>query len=404
MSDLEKIIIACIMQKPKLMSELVVSEEHFKNDICKIVIRLFKLQYSKIKTIDLTLLNFAELKINDNQKKQIVTFLIETMQNELVIIGNFYHYQEELFKNYISEKILIEVNNFQNKKITQEMLLDNIHKLENEHLITNNARLNSDEIYRKITEKGKNINFRFTRLSKACNIHEHDLVILSARPGIGKTAFALNLIEDLSSEYKCLYFNMEMSENQVFQRLVSINTGIPMKCYTDIQTDYQNQKIIEGCKTIAEKKIYCYSGTQTVKSIKHQIIQESKNEHVIAFVDYVGLVVGQSKLNSYERITEIVKELRQVSLDYNCTIFLVAQINRNSENTKDKRPKISDLKETGELEQSGTTVIMLHNENYYANINSEVDTIQVIIGKNRNGKTGVCELKYDKENQRFDNK
>lgn len=94
--------------------------------------------------------------------------------------------------------------------------------------------------------------------------------------------------------------------------------------------------------------------------------------------------------------------MRQISLDYDCTIFLVAQINRNSENTKDKRPKISDLKETGELEQSATTVLMLHNENYYKGIEMKVEEVEVIIGKNRNGQTGILTLEYNQQTQRFD--
>ena len=197
---------------------------------------------------------------------------------------------------------------------------------------------------------------------------------------------------------------MEMSEKQVYQRLVGINTNIDMKYYDTPQTEHQLNKIKEGCKNIAKKKIVCYTGSQTTKSIKQKIIKNSKEEHTLVFVDYVGLIRGDSKKSSYERTTEIVKELRQISLDYNCTIFLIAQINRNSEKDKDKRPKISDLKETGELEQSATTVIMLHNENYYKGINTDEEPIQMIIGKNRNGTTGITELIYNKTSQKFENK
>ena len=137
--------------------------------------------------------------------------------------------------------------------------------------------------------------------------------------------------------------------------------------------------------------------------INERIIEESKQGHTLAFIDYVGLIGSNDKGKSlYEKITSIVKELRQISLDYDCTIFLVAQINRNSENTKDKRPKISDLKETGELEQSATTVLMLHNENYYKGVEMEIEEIEVIIGKNRNGQTGILTLEYNQLNQRFD--
>lgn len=398
----EKLIISCLVQKPDLFKELIITEEHLSTDKAKLILKLFKVQYEQLKTIDMHLLDYSPIILSDSQKSDILTYLAEAL-DELVTFSNFAYYQEQVFKDYISRLILNEIKKFENKKITEEDLLNNIQDIGNKSLNVVENQKNEKEVYDLISSKNKNINFRFYNLSKASNIQEHDLVVISARPGIGKTGFALNLIENLSDAYKCLYFNMEMSEKQVYQRLVGINTNIDMKYYDTPQTEYQLNKIKEGCKNIAKKKIVCYTGSQTTKSIKQKIIKNSKEEHALVFVDYVGLIKGDSKKSSYERTTEIVKELRQISLDYNCTIFLIAQINRNSEKDKDKRPKISDLKETGELEQSATTVIMLHNENYYKGINTDEETIQMIIGKNRNGTTGVTELTYRKTSQRFEN-
>ena len=177
-------------------------------------------------------------------------------------------------------------------------------------------------------------------MSDAANIQEHDLVVVAARPGIGKTGFLLNLIEDLSNKYNCLLFNMEMNEKQVYQRLVSINTGISMGYLDKPQSDHQLNYIKKGCKELASKRIKVISAGQNISTIRRKIINESKQEHTIVFIDYVGLIGSTERGQSnYERVTSIVKELRQISLDYNCTIFLAAQINRNAENQKDKTPK-----------------------------------------------------------------
>ena len=161
--------------------------------------------------------------------------------------------------------------------------------------------------------------------------------------------------------------------------------------------------LLTGATEIASKNIKVISRSQTIASIRKRIIEESKNGHTLAFIDYAGLIGSNEKsISLYEKMTAIVKELRQISLDYNCTIFLAAQINRNSEKDKDKRPRISDLKDTGELEQSATTVLMLHNENYYKGIHSDIEEIEVIIGKNRNGQTGILTLEYNPKKQRFD--
>ncbi len=399
----EKLIISCLVQKPELFKELIITEEHLLTDKAKLILKLFKIQYDQLKTIDMHLLDYSPINLSDSQKSDILNYLVDAL-DELVTFSNFAYYQEQVFKDYISRLILNEIKKFENKKITEEDLLNNIQDIGNKSLNFVENQKTEKEVYDLISSKNKNINFRFSNLSKASNIQEHDLVVIAARPGIGKTGFALNLIENLSDNYKCLYFNMEMSEKQVYQRLVGINTNIDMKYYDTPQTEHQLNKIKEGCKNIAKKKIVCYTGSQTTKSIKQKIIKNSKEEHTLVFVDYVGLIRGDSKKSSYERTTEIVKELRQISLDYNCTIFLIAQINRNSEKDKDKRPKISDLKETGELEQSATTVIMLHNENYYKGINTDEEPIQMIIGKNRNGTTGITELIYNKTSQKFENK
>lgn len=401
--DNEKILISCLIQKPELFKELVITDEYLVTDKAKFILKLFKVQYEQIKTIDMNLLDYSTVNLSSDQKSKIIDYLIESL-DELVILSNFGYYQEQIFKNYISRLILSEIKKFENKKITEDELLNNIQVIGNKSLNTIENQKNEKEVYDLISSKNKSINFRFTNLSKASGIEEHDMVVIAARPGIGKSGFALNLIEDLADRYKCLYFNMEMSDKQVYRRLVGINTGIDIKYYDTPESDYQVEKIKIGCKNIAKKKIVCYTGSQTVKSIKQKIIKHSKEEHTLVFVDYVGLIRGDTKQSSYERTTEIVKELRQISLDYNCTIFLIAQINRNSEKDKDKRPKISDLKETGELEQSATTVIMLHNENYYNGINLDEEPIQMIIGKNRNGTTGITELIYNKTSQKFENK
>lgn len=397
----EQSIILCILLKPELVKELVVTDDHFSDIKNRLIIQAFKKCYEEYKTIDITLLtNFKELfknNIND-----IITYITELLDNS-VITANFQYYQEILHKEFISNKIIKDIKRFVSKDLSQEELVANIHKYEAIPFLTADNSKTMEEIYNLITSKNKLISFRFKKLSEAANIQEHDFVVIAARPGIGKTGFILNLMEDLSDNYKCILFNMEMSETQIYRRLVGITTKIPIKFHDSAISEYQQAALIEGVKKIANKKISVYTGSQTISSIRNRIIKSSKDKHTLVFIDYVGLIRSeQHNQSNYERVTEIVKELRQISLDYNCTIFLVAQINRNSEKEKDKRPKISDLKESGELEQSATTVLMLHNEDYYKSVNKEIEDIQIIIGKNRNGQTGTTSLEYNQFTQRFD--
>ena len=403
MYDLEEEVIGCLLVHPENISKLVISDECFKNNENRFIVKLIKQQYQDIRNIDLIALG-EKYKHLFNQKfnrEIIIKKMVNIMTNTFG--HNFDYYQELLFEKYVNDLILSVIDKFKNNQISQDELLTSIHKYEALSIKTSANKLTGEEVFKIINSKNKGINFRFEKLSKYANIQEHDLVVVAARPGIGKTGFVLNLMEDLSDRYNCILFNMEMSDKQVYQRLVGINTKIPIIYHDNPATDYQKEQLVKGSKAIANKNIKVISRSQTISSIRKRIIEESKQGHTLAFIDYVGLIGSNDKTKSlYEKTTAIVKELRQISLDYDCTIFLVAQINRNSENTKDKRPKISDLKETGELEQSATTVLMLHNENYYKGIEMKVEEIEVIIGKNRNGQTGILTLEYNQQTQRFD--
>lgn len=403
MLGIEEEILGSLILEPDNIAKLVISDEHFEDADNQFIFKLLKRQYSDDKTISLTGL-FEKYKHLFNQRFPQDRILSKVVKISTDAMGTDFEYnQEVLFEKYVNRLILGSIDKFKNSKITQDELLADIHKFEALTIKSSANKLTSNEIFKLINSKNKNIKFRFNKLAKYSNIQEHDLVIIAGRPGTGKTGFLLNLLEDLANDYNCILFSMEMADKQIYQRLVGINTKIPIEYHDNPATDYQKEMLLEGATEIASKNIKVISRSQTIASIRKRIIEESKNGHTLAFIDYAGLIGSNEKsISLYEKMTAIVKELRQISLDYNCTIFLAAQINRNSEKDKDKRPRISDLKDTGELEQSATTVLMLHNENYYKGIHSDIEEIEVIIGKNRNGQTGILTLEYNPKNQRFD--
>ena len=187
---------------------------------------------------------------------------------------------------------------------------------------------------------------------------------------------------------------MEMSESSVYKRLISIMTSVPMDMLATPQTDYQKKVIQEAIEELSKRKLKIISTGQTIQSIRREIINEQRDEHLIVFIDYVGLVGSTEKHKSlYELITSVVKELRSISMSYNCTIFLLAQINRSGE----ENPKLSDLKESGELEQSATQVIILDGKE----TNQDEQEIELTLAKHREGKKAKLKLIYNRPNQRF---
>jgi len=402
--ELEKEFLGIGLLNPNILRDVVISEECFLDDKNRFIFKMMMKQFHEYKTVDMQgmISNYSSLFIGKYEPSTMLLLMTECI--DLAVSDTKFNYlQKTLFKRYINQMLLKQINLFYNNKISQNEMLENIHRYEAMNLETKTNKKTGEEIFKMITSKNENINFRFKKLSEAANIQEKDLAIIAARPSIGKTAFILNLLEDLSNKYNCILFNLEMSEKQVYSRLVSINTKIDIKYQTKSKTEYQLNAIKKGCYNIAEKEHYVYSSSQTINSMKQTIINQAKKGHTLVFIDYVGLIGDNEKNKTlYELVTRNVKELRQVTLDYDCTIFLVAQLNREIEKEKKRLPRLSDLKESGELEQSGTTILMLHDENSENDGSKDEIEMNVIVAKNRNGKKVITKLNYNRLNQRFD--
>lgn len=401
MIEIEEQLLGNLLLKPDFMKQIVINEDYFLDIRNRFIFKIFKTQYQDSQTINILGIsqNYKHL-FNDSFKLNDFIPTVTLYMSQCMPYPNLDYLQQLMLSRYVEYRIMSSINSYKQEKISQEELLNDIHKYENLSIKTDDNRLSTNEIFDLINSKNKNIQFRFKKLSDVANIQEHDLVIIAARTGIGKSGFCLNLMEELSSKYNCLYFNMEMAEKQVYQRLVAINTEIAMKYHDNPETPYQAKAIMVGCENIAKKKIKVINQVPTVANIRRQIINESKIEHTIVFIDHVGLIKSVEKGSLYEKVTSIVKELRQITIDYDCTIFLVSQLSRNKE--EKKRPSISDLRDSGELEQSATTVIMLHDENQENNRSKKEIEMEIIIGKNRNGQLGITKLKYNKEIQKYD--
>lgn len=392
---IEKTIIGCIYTKPKLLEEIFIKEEYFTNPYNRTVFKVSLEFYQKNKKLDLILVYQEYQNYLTNSFIKFINEVTSMISTTTI----FNDYQEKLFEIYKNSLIVKYVDKFTKKEFNQEQLFEVLEKIKNMVSNKNYEFLSSEEIYHIITKQDKQIKFRLNTLSNLIKLTEHDFVVIGARPGVGKTGFALNLLEDISSNYKCLYFNMEMSEQQILRRLVSINSRVPMNNLINPETDYQSNLIRESVKNISNKNIKIFTGIQTTNSIKQSIIRESKQEHVVCFIDYIGLISGQNNKSQYERITYITKELRQISMNFDCTIIGLAQINRNGETVS--APMLKDLKDSGELEQSAVSVMLLHNENANKEIEKKIEELEVIVAKNRNGRTGIVKVEYNQFNQQI---
>lgn len=395
--DLENSIISCIIQKPKLIEELYISDEIFVNEINRTMIKFFKKEYEKYKSLDLMLM------INDISGDKNKNLLIEYCTQLAMLESSpsfFYEYQDKLVENYRNSKIKKEILSFTKDDTSNvEVLVEKINEINNEVIVEKKGNKLTPEMMKKIIRnKGKLLIFdRLGELNNKLKIKLNTVNVIGARPSEGKSALSLNMFCDLAKSYNCLYFNMEMTETEIYERMAAIESNVPVSDVVSPQTEYQSKLVDEGLNRIYNLHYEVINGSKSINAIRSKIIREQRYGHVVVFIDYIGYIVGKKGQSDRERIGEAVRELNNITKDYNCTIFIIAQINRNGSEV----PTMQDLKDTGELEQTADTIILIHDE--HKNINDSIKKILLLIPKCRGGKRNIkLVATFDKTKQKID--
>ena len=384
MNNYQDDLIGMFLVNPKLLDLTILQPEYFDKKHRDIFVAIKK-SYKENKTIILE---------DILTEKDIDVDLVVACSTGTATTAVFEQYQDYAVKEY-KKKILIATA----KKLQiNEIDIDEFYKQVNEYssLGTHTStRLTKELLIDSIAKHKKNIKFtRFSILEKKLNLKENDFVILAGSTGVGKSGIAINLMDDLSKNYPCLYFNFEMVENELYQRLISINSKYSQKIIESYETLPQKKLNIvnEAIENIAARKIDVINHSSTLSKLRSFIMSYKSDKHFIVFIDHVGLI-GMKGKSSYEKMTEIAKELRKISLDNNCTIIGLCQLNREA--TKNAtQPNLSMLRDSGELEQSASKVVFVWKvekngkENYY-----------LVIEKNRSGPKSIIPIEYNKDTQ-----
>lgn len=241
-----------------------------------------------------------------------------------------------------------------------------------------------------------------------------DFVVIAARPSVGKTALAMNIAEHASIELgeNVLVFSFEMMSENLINRIAASNAGISSR---DIQegsvSAEDNKKIVGAYKRVASAGLYVESDkTLDVFGVRSRALQlhsklKSKGGVNLVIIDYIQLIRGSNpKMPREQQIAEMSRTLKILADELACPVICLSQINRESEK-HDRRPRISDLRESGAIEQDASTVILLHRvppEDGYPNPIS--DDIELILAKVREGECSTVNSTFVKRYTRFENK
>ncbi len=236
-----------------------------------------------------------------------------------------------------------------------------------------------------------------------------DLVLIAARPSVGKTALGLNIALNVALKgYKVAVFSLEMSKVQLTQRLFSIVSEVNLQNIIsgEIQNDLQQINTAGGILKKLELYIDDTSGmTMTEIRSKTRRMKAEKGLDFI-MIDYIQLMEGDRRSeNRQQEIAGISRGLKGLAKELNIPILGLSQLSRDSEkrSTKDKKPQMSDIRESGAIEQDCDVVILLHRDDYYNEDSEKPNIIELNIAKHRNGPTGTVELFFKKELTAFKN-
>ncbi|PYI52406.1 replicative DNA helicase [Paenibacillus flagellatus] len=235
-----------------------------------------------------------------------------------------------------------------------------------------------------------------------------DLIIVAARPSVGKTAFSLNIAQNVGVRAKetVAIFSLEMGAAQLVQRMICAEANVDATRMRTGQLEGDDwEKLTMAIGTLSEANIYIDdSPSVTVADIRAKCrrLKQEKGLGMI-LIDYLQLIQGRGKAgdNRQQEVAEISRTLKQIARELNVPVIALSQLSRGVEQRQDKRPMMSDLRESGSIEQDADIVAFLYRDDYYDKESEKKNIIEIIIAKQRNGPVGTVELAFLKNYNKF---
>lgn len=235
-------------------------------------------------------------------------------------------------------------------------------------------------------------------------LKKSDMIILAARPSMGKTALALNIAKNVAmNKTPTLIFSLEMSKEQLAQRLLSSESRVNASRINHATlTSGEWKAVINAVSWIGNSPLYIDdTAGQSLSEIRMRARRLVREKEIgLIAIDYIQLIQGSREYlgNRVQEVSEISRGIKALARELNVPILALSQLSRSVEIRADKRPQLSDLRESGSLEQDADIVMFLYREEYYERDNAENQSLaEVIVAKNRNGATGSANLQFEKE-------
>lgn len=236
--------------------------------------------------------------------------------------------------------------------------------------------------------------------------HRGDFIVIASRPAMGKTSFALNIMRNLAivHEKPVALFSVEMPKDQIIQRLLAMEANVEMQKIRKGDISSQDMiKLSEAAEKFKDAPIYIDDTPKiSLQELRAKTRRACKEYGITTvFVDFLQLIEAPRMETRQQQIAYISASLKSLAMELDIPVIALSQLSREVERRVDKRPQLADLRESGAIEQDADLVIFLYREDFYDPHTAEEGIAEVIVGKHRNGPTGVVRLGFLKEYMKF---
>ncbi len=266
---------------------------------------------------------------------------------------------------------------------------------------------------------------------RTTGFNEGDLIIIAARPAMGKTALVLNMVlANIEAKKGVIFFSLEMPAEQLMLRILSAKTSIPLQnLRKGDMDDNQWSNLTTAFEDLSSKKLFVDDGgsinINQLRARVRKLAQNQDNNISLVVIDYLQLMQGTENKDRHQEVSDISRGLKMLAREMKIPIIALSQLNRGLENRPDKRPMLSDLRESGAIEQDADIIMFVYRDDVYKErdearkekeakdkgeeykstfVNKAVEEAEIIIGKQRNGPIGTVKLDFQKQYTRFVNK
>lgn len=399
---IEKTFLSILILNPKIGFDLLqIKPQFLENKTNREILTLAIESMNKYNSVDIVTICQGKNKLLDA--------IVDIVSDDYVPITDvrkqFMTMQKMILENYKKKVIKELTRKLSVNEIDCDRYLSLMEKVNEVVIKDETTILDKKELLENINSSNVGIDIKgYPKLNETLKLVQGDFLIVGASTGVGKSGLLLNLMNQLMENYQCIYFNMEMSKSTIYKRMISINCGIQVYDVDNPKSDRQRSVIQESIDSIVNKKIIIEHKASYLHEIKAVLAKHKDDKkHTIIFLDHIGLIKSNGKKSLYEQTTDVAKSLRQFCLDYDCTIIAACQLNRASYNSDDL--SLSMLKDSGEVENSSSKVILLYkNKMQSSGLEKFTDDMILEIVKNRDGRLGKISFEYDKTKQIFKEK